>query len=394
MKLYARSMYHCPISGEPLDLLVIEDKKLELSPEQRDLATAHGIPLDLASTAVKEGALYSEKGGYWYPILNFVPIFLDFKVDIHDAFRDKHAARHDVIARLKAPDGVAREGELFVQKSFTREWELINLDSLSFGLTQHQRDMFIGLELDWPEGKIAQRPLALLELGCGSGFESRSLFNVSQGMIYGFDLNLALLQKGHLLADNPFINNAICSLYRLPLKPRSFDIVYSSGVLHHTYSTRAAFEKILPFKKDDGMIYIWVYAKEDAAWSIAGRIQWIIEDIMRPRFARMPERLQTAFMRLLARKHLKLYKRANTGYNPDTWGYADSEHFIRDLWSPLYAHRHGFNEVIAWFLELGMEYKLINPHKYKEQMNWNLIGIGIRGVGRLAPPTDAPGENG
>jgi SAM-dependent methyltransferase/uncharacterized protein YbaR (Trm112 family) len=395
MKPYARATYRCPISGEALSLVSIEEKKLELSPEQLRLVAAHGIRPEEASVAIKEGILYSEAGGYWYPILNFIPIFLDFPVEIHTVFREKHAAKHQVLQRLKIPDSPPREGELFVQKSFTREWELINLDSLSFGLTQEQRDIFISLELDWPEGHIDRRPLKVLEIGCGSGFESRSLFNVTEGMVFGFDLNLALLQKGHLLADNPFINNAICSLYRLPLEPKSFDVVYSSGCLHHTYSTKAALDEIIKFKKDDGLIYIWVYAREDAAWSIRARIQWLIEDLTRPRIAKMSEFWQSRLIRILANRHLKMYKRVNSGYNPAKWSYADSEHFIRDLWTPLYAHRHAFNEVIRWFLEMGMDYKLIDPKKYYEGLNWNLIGIGIRGVTRpeLRQAANPPVEN-
>lgn len=379
MKPYALSTYRCPFSGEALTLVTIEEKQLDLSPEQLSLIAAHGIPRAEASVAVKEGFLYSERGGYWFPIVNFVPIFLDFPVDLHAAFKEKHGSRHPIITRLKSPDGSPREGETFVQKSFTREWELINLDALSFGLTQQQRDFFISLELDWPDGHIRKRPLKVLEVGCGSGFESRSLFNASQGMVFGFDLNLALLQKGQLLADNPFINNAICSLYRLPLAAKSFDVVYSSGVLHHTYSTEAALDEIIKFRKDDGLIYIWVYAREDAAWSIKARIQWLIEDIARPRIAQMPERWQNLTVRILAKRHLALYKKAG-GYNPETWSYADSEHFIRDLWTPLYAHRQGFNQVISWFLARGMDYQLIDPHKYFQFMNFPLIGVGIRGV--------------
>ena len=105
-----------------------------------------------------------------------------------------------------------------------------------------------------------------LRSAAGSGFESESLYRVTKGVIFGFDLNLALLQKGHLLASNPFINNAISSLYRLPLTEKSFDIVYSSGVIHHTFSTKKGFEAIVRFKRDDGLIYIWIYAREDSDW--------------------------------------------------------------------------------------------------------------------------------
>jgi hypothetical protein len=36
--------------------------------------------------------------------------------------------------------------------------------------------------------------------------------------------------------------------------------------------------------------------------------------------------------------------------------------------------------VIRWFLDVGLEYRLIDPKKYYEYFNVSLIGIGIRGI--------------
>jgi len=379
MKRYCLADFICPLSGEPLQLIAIKEKPLDLSSSDKALLEQHGIAEQDAMSAVEEGILYSEQGGYWYPIVNFIPVLLDFPVDLHADFRERHASGYPVLTSLKAPDGAPREGELVVQQTFTREWSLIDLDVISFGLTPQQRDFFISLELDWPPGILERNKLRVLEVGCGSGFESESLYRVTQSPILGFDLNLALLQKGHLLADNPFINNSICSLYRLPLRPKSFDIVYSSGVLHHTYSTVEGLKEILKFRRDDGLIYVWVYAREDSDYSLRARAQWLLEDIFRPRIAGLPQFWQNLVVEFLARRHYRMYKRAG-GYNPDKWRYKDSQHFIRDLWTPLFAHRQSFNEMIRLFLDLGMEYRLIDPKQYFDHMHWPLIGIGIRGV--------------
>jgi SAM-dependent methyltransferase/uncharacterized protein YbaR (Trm112 family) len=387
VKRSAVARYVCPFSTESLKLVSIAEKNIQLSDEQIALLRKRGINPAEASVAVKEGFLYSETGGYWFPIVNFVPIFLDFAVDIHHDFKARHAAKYDLLTRLKMPDGSPREGELFVQKSFTREWALIDLDVISFGLTPVQRDFFVSLELDWPETILDRDRLTVLEVGCGSGFESSSLSRVTKGLIFGFDLNLALLQKGHLLADNPFINNAVCSLFRLPLKPRQFDIVYSSGVVHHTYSTKDAVETIIKFKRDDGLIYIWIYAREDSDYSIPARVRWLIEDIFRPKIAKMSGFWQNIIVKALAYRHYRMYKKVG-GYNKEKWRKRDSEHFIRDLWTPLYAHRQSFNETMRWFSELDLEYNLIDPKRYQDFMNWPLTGIGIRGIRRAAPTKD------
>ena len=213
----------------------------------------------------------------------------------------------------------------------------------------------------------------------GQGFELLSLHRVSLAPILGFDLSLALLKNGHLLADNPFINDCICSLFKLPLRSQQFDIVYSSGVLHHTYSTFEALKHILQYMKNDGLIYVWMYAREDFDYSLQARIKWLFEDILRPYVARLPAFWQGLVVSILARHHYRIYKRSG-GYNKDKWRYKDSQHFIRDLWTLLFAHRQSFNETIKFFLEQGLEYELINPKKYFEGMNCPLIGIGIRGI--------------
>lgn len=379
MKPYALRHYVCPISGESLELCIIKSRKIALDSDQLARLRRHRIDPDEVMTAVEEGILYSDAGGYWFPIVNFIPLFLDFQVDLQADFCERHRANYEVLRRLQSPGGSPRRGETFVQKSFTREWALLDLDVISFGLTPEQRDFFVALELDWPPGFLGRENLHILEVGCGSGFESASLCRVTHGLVFGFDLNLALLQKGHLLADNPLINNAVCSLFRLPLRERSFDLVYSSGVLHHTFSTIDALREIARFRRDDGMLYVWVYGREDAGDTWMRRLKWLGADVIRPRLARLPASLQNAVVRLLARRHYRKYKKIGP-VNRDKWRFEDSEHFIRDFWTPLYAHRQSFNEMMQLFAEMDMEYRLIDPKRYRDFMNIPLSGIGIRGV--------------
>ena len=184
-------------------------------------------------------------------------------------------------------------------------------------------------------GILERDKLKVLEVGCGSGFESESLHRVTRSPILGFDLNLALLQKGHLLADNPFINNSICSLYRLPLRPKSFDIVYSSGVLHHTHSTVEGLKEILKFRRDDGLdLHLGLRARRLTTIRSA-RARNGCSKISSVRVSpRLPDFWQGRVVEFLARRHYRMYKRSG-GYNPDKWRYKDSQHFIRDLWTPI-----------------------------------------------------------
>jgi ubiquinone/menaquinone biosynthesis C-methylase UbiE/uncharacterized protein YbaR (Trm112 family) len=380
MKRSALDTFVCPLSKGRLSLIAFEEQPVELTPADHERCDELGInPADVTS-AVKDGVLYCEESRTWYPIVNFVPLLLEWPTEIHHEFRSQYAGRTEVLKTYSLPTGTPRPGEQVVQRSFTKQWRTLPLGKLSFGLDANQRDEFIRLELGWPRGE--RRPgKHILEVGCGSGFESMSLERVTGGHITGFDLNLALLHNGPSLAAKPLINLATASLYALPVRPRSFDIVYSSGVLHHTYSTKAGFDAIFEHMKPDGCIYIWVYAREDYCDGNRNRLRWVLEDTFRPRLARLPGFLQNPIIKVMAWKHYRMYKRLG-GYNKELWSFVDSEHFIRDLWTPLYAHRHSFKEVMMWFQEKDLDFTLLDPKAYFERLHFPLIGIGIRGVPR------------
>jgi uncharacterized protein YbaR (Trm112 family)/SAM-dependent methyltransferase len=379
MKRYALRTIVCPFTESQLSLVSFEETAVELSPEQRERLRELEIDPKEATSAVKEGVLYSKESGKWFPITNYTPIMLDFPTDLHREFKERHQGKTDIFEKYGMADGKPREGELFVQKSFTREWDLLNNDGISFGYTSEQRDEYVNLEFNWPPQVKEQRPLKILEVGAGSGFETLSLERVTRGVIFGFDLNLALVRKGHLLYANPFINTAIASAFRLPLIPRTFQVVYSNGVLHHTYSTKEAFDAVEKFRREDGVICIWVYAYEDYTHGVKAQAVYLVESLTQARVARLPTFLQNLVVKLLTRHmHYKYRKTRSLGH--EKWALKDSEHAVRDRWTPLYAHRHSFKEVITWFQEKGFRYQLIDAKAYHEKVGIPLMGIGIRGA--------------
>jgi uncharacterized protein YbaR (Trm112 family)/ubiquinone/menaquinone biosynthesis C-methylase UbiE len=306
MKLNAMNTLACPLCRNQLSFIAFEQAKVELTPADLERCEALRIKASEVESTVKEGALICESCKVWYPIVNFVPLMIDYPTGVHQEFKSRFSSQLDALRTYAMPSAKPRPGEQTVQKNFTKQWRTLPLGKISFGLSRQQRDDFVRLELDWPANTV--RPgKRLLEVGCGSGFESLSLDRVTQGEINGFDLNLAVLRNGPNLDCKPFINVAVASLYALPVRRGTFDIVYSSGVLHHTFSTKAGFEEILKFKSSEGMIYIWVYANEDYCASIKNRLIWIREDIFRPLLAKMPGFLQNPLIKLMAWRHCRHY---------------------------------------------------------------------------------------
>jgi SAM-dependent methyltransferase len=281
----------------------------------------------------------------------------------------------------RRPTKQPREGEQLTQRTFTREWNELGIDdALSFTYTTDERRRFIELEIGTHDQPLDPE-YRTLDIGCGSGRESEHLAAVTGRHVFGIDLNVSIIRIGDRTAANPLAHNAVASVFALPFEQRSFDLVYSHGVLHHTYNTRRAFLASELLRKPGGGIYIWVYGLEDAQRGKRSRARaYTIERLLRRRIAGLPERVQDVVIEVMARRHHLKYRR--TGLKRDGWELRHSRHSMRDRWTPPFAHRHSFYEVIGWFTERDLDYALVDPIEFRARLNRNMFGIGLRGRSR------------
>ena len=100
-------------------------------------------------------------------------------------------------------------------------------------------------------------------MGCGTGQLSLFLKRFNR-LIFVIDLSIPSLKLAEDLRLRNEIDNVFFSkmnIFNLQFKNEVFDYVISNGVLHHTYNTEIAFEKILKPLKKDGYIIIGLYHK-------------------------------------------------------------------------------------------------------------------------------------
>ncbi len=177
----------------------------------------------------------------------------------------------------------------------------------------------------------------ILDLGCGTGQMSLYLAHADR-IVVGADLTRASLQLASAAARRfrlERVQFVETDLHRPGLRDGSFDVVYSSGVLHHTSNPRASFSRMARLARPGGMIVLGLYNA----------------------FARIPLRLR----RLVARA---------TGYR---WFAFDPvlrdrerepdrrKAWLRDQYRHPEEHRHTLGEVQAWFAENGVEYVRAYP---------------------------------
>src|SRR3954464_7410355 len=172
----------------------------------------------------------------------------------------------------------------------------------------------------------------ILEIGCGTGQMSLYLARGGRAVI-GADLTRPSLQLGAAAARRfgvervQFIET---DLHRPGLRPGAFDVVYRSGVRHHTPDPRVAFQSLVPLVRPGGMIVIGLYNA----------------------FARIPLRLRRAVARLSGYRWIPfdpvLRDRKSEPTRREAW--------LRDQYHHPEEHRHTLGEVQRWFAENGVEY--------------------------------------
>src|SRR5262249_48871882 len=121
--------------------------------------------------------------------------------------------------------------------------------------------------LPWLRARAARSELArlldaaiapdarILEMGCGTGQMSLFLATADR-VVIGADLTRASLEVAAAAArrlSGHRVRWVETDLHKPGLRASAFDVVYSSGVLHHTPDPRAAFGEVAKLVRPGGM---------------------------------------------------------------------------------------------------------------------------------------------
>lgn len=375
MKHFTLPSLICPISGDDLHLHSFNTERIEIE--------------GMETLVTKDGILVSKREKIWYPISNYVPVLLCFSTKFHKRFYESNMRHFGAYADYRMPYGSCEKGEDFIQSSFTEQWHLTSDNELTFQRTQNDLvNLNKEVWLSWikPDERVDQ----VLNVGCGIGKESLALNKVTNTtFMFAVDLNFEILSIGHRYKNIANIQFVICSLFHLPFREESFDLVYSQGVIHHTYSTCDAFKSIAAYVKQEGYLFIWVYGLDDhlihrniANRSLEGFARHVIylslhymERLIRPWLSRSPSFVREVVILALGSLMHPIIR--NRVIHKDKWRLKNTRHSLSDLLTPLYAFRHNINEVVEWFEK--QNFKIINNQSPTAHMN--LFGKRIHGIG-------------
>jgi 2-polyprenyl-3-methyl-5-hydroxy-6-metoxy-1,4-benzoquinol methylase len=177
----------------------------------------------------------------------------------------------------------------------------------------------------------------ILDIGCGTGQMSLYLARARR-LVIGADLTRKSLELGAAAARRFQLTRVLfveTDLHCPGLREASFDVVYSSGVLHHTANPRKSFARIVQLVRPGGMIVLGLYNV----------------------FARLPLRLRRLVARLTGYRIIPfdpvLRDRKNERARRLAW--------LRDQYRHPEEHCHTLGEVQSWFRENDVAYVRAYP---------------------------------
>ena len=177
----------------------------------------------------------------------------------------------------------------------------------------------------------------VVDVGCGTGQMCLYLARADR-VVVGVDVTRASLQLGSAAVRRfglQHVQFVETDLQQPGLLAGSFDVVYSSGVIHHTADPRASFASLVRFAKPGAVIVLGVYNS----------------------IARVPTHLRRVVARLTGYRVVPcdpvLRERDAEPERRAAW--------LRDQYQHPEEHCHSIAEVQRWFSENGVEYLRTYP---------------------------------
>jgi ubiquinone/menaquinone biosynthesis C-methylase UbiE/uncharacterized protein YbaR (Trm112 family) len=337
-----------------LDLSVFEELKVELSSEQVALAKELGLHGPDFATYVDSGLLACSVCQLDFPVYKGLPVMLPYTTRLHEEFEQEFDAR----LRERRPHRYSNrepvQGERFVLSSFSTEWLAYDFDGVIWEMdyADHERRFLAEL------GPFALKPRqrgTFMELGCGIGITTHLAQKNFDVDAVGVDLSLASMRAALRYRENPFLHFVQGSVFYLPFREATFDVIYSRGVLHHTYSTSKAFASLARYAKPGGATYLWVYGPKSINDNLLRRSLHTAERAVRKLLSgRDSGVLANMILWPLAGAYV-VFNHARRLADPtiQPYNFQRARHAARDRFTPEFAHRHSSDEVLDWFRRAG-----------------------------------------
>lgn len=317
----------CPVCKSDFRLDVIESKDRDYS---------GGVVQE-----IQTGILHAENG-FLYPIIDGVPRLLVEAFWDYASFFEKHYPNYDTRCKqlLETHSTVIRQAmkkNRRIKQSFSLEWSLYDYEA---DTTWHLDNEGI-LEQFLKEAGEQSAQLSnrrVIDVGCGNGVLTRLIGDLGNEAI-GMDMSLSVV-RAYQNNTNPNVHFVQGDLQFPPFENQSFDLVHSSGVIHHTNNTELSFSTIHELVRAKGKLCVWLYHPQNTNW-----VHLFFNNLRRIT-SKLPIKIQYILYFLLVLPFTLFYKKIIKG-NSTNW--REEMVDIMDALSPEYRFEHSTQEATVWY---------------------------------------------
>jgi SAM-dependent methyltransferase len=241
--------------------------------------------------------------------------------------------------------------------NFSHEWtrhRTTQLDSASSMESERTFAERTGFTPDDVRGRL------VLDVGCGMGRFADVVLRWG-GRVVGVDLSYAVDSARANLGECSGFDAIQASVFDLPLRPGSFDLIYSIGVLHHTPDPRRAFQSLPRLLRPGGEIAVWVYSLHTYP---PDGIEERRDRVLRSVTTRLPSRVLHGLCRAMCTVRIParplwhlllpglLFHAVPRTHSQNTYDWRVLDTF--DWYSPRFQFKHSYPEVFRWFRDAGL----------------------------------------
>ena len=336
------------------------------------------VAFEEAGPHVMKGVLRDTRSGLWFPILGGVPCFLTgpLRPDLRCFCAAHRLPLPADAAAVSQSDALAQAK---TAETFSDKWRRFK----TYGLEAAHQDFLMGWDckkLGVPDrdelAAFYRRRERVLEVGPGSGFNTRFIAQHCEGAVYALDISDAAFTTFENTQDLANCTVVQADLMEAPFPDSYFDLIIADGVLHHTPNTRAALAAIYRKLKPGGQIFFYIYRK-------MGPARQFCDGHIREQFARLsPEECYAtcAGITELGRELSRLKATITLSQPIPVLGIPAGTHdvqrliyygFLKCFWNevfdfdtnnmvnfdwyhPHHAWQHTDEEVAGWLAELGV----------------------------------------
>jgi SAM-dependent methyltransferase/uncharacterized protein YbaR (Trm112 family) len=314
----------CPVSRKPLEIYILEE---------------HGQDIQRAVFLSPDGFMYPVIGG----LPRFLPeAFLDYEKEMQSLLPDFSRRKATLLQKFGGLIEDCVKKNRRTKASFTFEWGL--LDHKSDKIWHENRGEMVqtfyretGFQPEDIKGKM------VLDAGCGHGVLSHLIWEEGAATVIGMDLGPGV-EKAMQLYGAEDVHFIQADVLFPPLAAARFDLVHSSGVIHHMPSTELAFSRLAPLSAIGGRFCVWLYHP------IPSPVHSLFRKI-RPLSCRLPIGLQYWLYRIFILPPALLWHRTKGKKINATEMMID----LMDALSCEFRQEHLPEETIAWYWQQGFE---------------------------------------